>query len=108
MLLKDRIRAFVKLGDFLCQFTPGNIVKKDTVLHNDLFFDAFKTQIKRAQEFNGWFTEDNILYAFNNWSKLLNYNDLKEIRGLFYLMVTGVYRTVENEGRKADFLEIKH
>jgi hypothetical protein len=85
MLLKDRIRAFVKLGDFLCQFTPGNIVKKDTVLHNDLFFDAFKTQIKRAQEFNGWFTEDNILYAFNNWSKLLNYNDLSKWASLYKL-----------------------
>ena len=30
--------------------------------------------------------------------KMLNYNDLKKIKGLFYLMVTGVYRTVENEG----------
>jgi len=85
MLLKDRIRAFVKLGDFLCQFTPGNIVKEGPVLHNDLFFDAFKTQIKRAQEFNGWFTEDNILHAFNNWSKLLNYNDLNKWTSLYKL-----------------------
>ncbi len=85
MLLKDRIRAFVKLGDFLGQFTPGKIVKNDSVLHNDLFFDAFKTQIKRAQEFNGWFTEDNILYAFSNWSKLLNYNDLKKWTSFYEL-----------------------
>ncbi len=85
MLLKDRIRAFVKLGDFLGQFTPGNIVKNDTVLHNDLFFDAVKTQIKRAKEFNGWFTEDNILYAFSNWSKLLNYNDLNNWISLYEL-----------------------
>jgi len=77
MLLNSRIRAFVKLGNFLSQFAPGNIVENDNISNNDLFFDAFKMQIKRAHEFNGWFTEDNILYAFNNWSKILTSSNLK-------------------------------
>jgi len=46
------------------------------VLYNDLFFDAFKLQIKRAKETNGWFTEDNILYTFESWSKLLTYKTI--------------------------------
>ena len=78
MLVKDRIEAFAKLGNFLSQFTPDKVIKNDTVPFNDLFFDAFKTQIKRAHEFNGWFTEANILYAFNEWGKILNYNNLKK------------------------------
>ncbi len=76
MLVNKRIEAIVKLGDFLGQFQPKDIVKKDKVLYNDLFFESFKQQIKRAKEFNGWFTEDNILYSFYNWSKLLNNKDL--------------------------------
>ena len=85
MLVKDRTRAFVQLGDFLSQFAPGKIEKKDEIPYNDLFFDAFKMQIKRAHEFNGWFTENNILYALNEWSKLLNYNDLNKWTSLYEL-----------------------
>ena len=78
MLVKDRIEAFAKLGNFLSQFTPDKISKNDAIPFNDLFFDAFKIQIKRAHEFNGWFTETNILYAFNEWGKALNYNNLEK------------------------------
>jgi len=76
MLLENRINAFVELGSFLKQFSRKKMTQNDNVLHNDLFFDAFKLQIKRAKETNGWFTEDNILYAFESWSKLLTNNDI--------------------------------
>ena len=76
MLVNKRIEAIVKLGDFLGQFQPNGIVKKDKVLYNNLFFESFKQQIKRAKEFNGCFTVNNILYSFYNWSKLLNNRDL--------------------------------
>lgn len=85
MSVKDRIKAFVKLGDFLGQFTPDGIVKNDSVSYNDLFFDAFYMQIKRAHEFNGWFTEENILYAFYNWSNVLNTNNLNKWTSLYEL-----------------------
>ncbi len=85
MLVKDRIRAFVKLGDFLGQFTPHGIVKNDSIQYNDLFFDAFQMQIKKAYEFNGWFTEENILFAFGNWSNILNYSNLTEWTSLYKL-----------------------
>ena len=85
MLVKDRINAFVHLGEFLSQFTPDKIEKNDSLLYNDLFFDAFKMQIQRAHQFNGWFTEDNILYSFYNWSKILNQSNLMDWVSIYKL-----------------------
>ena len=69
---KNRTRnALMELGKFLSQFSLNSIQKKENVLKNDLFFDGFKHQIKLAQEYNGWFTEENILFALEGWSKLL-------------------------------------
>ena len=78
MLLENRIKAFVEFGKFISQFSKGKTEKKENVLFNELFFEAFNLQIKRAKEFNGWFTEDNILHAFESWSKQLSYNSLEE------------------------------
>ena len=76
MTVENRINGFIKLADFLNQFNPNKIVRQDNVLFNELFFEPFHMQIKRAKEFNGWFTEENILYALHSWSKVLNNNDL--------------------------------
>ncbi len=76
MLLENRINAFVELGNFLRQFSRKKIEQKDTVLHNDLFFEAIKLQINKAKETNGWFTNDNVLYVFESLSKFLNNSDL--------------------------------
>ncbi|WP_196886375.1 acyl-CoA reductase [Aureivirga sp. CE67] len=76
MLIEDRKKAFIALGEFLSQFTTVGIVKKDNIPHNDLFFDAFKMQIKRAQEVNGWFTQDNVLFSLQNWSEALTEENL--------------------------------
>jgi len=78
MILENRINAFVKLGEFLSQFTTKNIIKKENILYNDIFFDAFKMQIKRSHEFNSWFTEDNVLFALESWSKLLTKINLEK------------------------------
>ena len=71
-------KAFAELGHFLSQFTTKGIEKKENVLHNDLFFDGFKQQIKLAKEHNGWFTENNILFALEGWSNLLTENNLNQ------------------------------
>ena len=76
MNLEHRINAFAELGKFLSQFSQEKIEKQDNVKHNDLFFDDFKHQIKLAQEHNGWFTNENILFAIEGWSNLLNSNDI--------------------------------
>lgn len=71
MDLQQRINAFVKLGEFLSQFSSEEIQKKDSILFNDLFFEGFKHQIKLAEEHNGWFTKENILFSLTGWSKSL-------------------------------------
>ncbi|RAJ12006.1 acyl-CoA reductase [Olleya aquimaris] len=63
--------AFIQLGRFLSQFSSNGIKKAENILHNDLFFDGFKHQIKVANENNGWFTQDNIVFALEGWSKQL-------------------------------------
>ncbi len=81
MNLEKRINGFVELGKFLNQFTRDGIHKAENIAHNDLFFDGFKHQLKLAQEHNGWFTNENILFATEDWSKLLtnrNINNLLE------------------------------
>lgn len=78
MLLEKRINAFVKLGDFLSQFSVESINKKDNILYNDIFFDIFSTQIKRAKEYNGWFDDENVLFSLNNWSQSLTKEKLLE------------------------------
>ena len=77
MNLEQRINAFIKLGEFLSQFSSNGIHKKEGVLNNDLFFDGLKHQIKIAQEHNGWFTNENIIYALENWSKSLTNSTIR-------------------------------
>jgi len=76
MQLQERINAFVKLGDFLRQFSNEVIQKSDNVEHNDFFFEGFKYQLKLAKEHNGWFTEENIKFALKSWSDALNFSNL--------------------------------
>lgn len=76
MNLQQRINAFVKLGDFISQFSNGTIHKKDNVEHNAVFFDGFKHQLKLAEEHNGWFTQENIKFALKGWSNALTPKNL--------------------------------
>ncbi len=71
MQLQERINAFVKLGDFIRQFSNEGIQKDDKVEHNALFFDGFKHQLKLAQEHNGWFTAENMKFALKSWAEVL-------------------------------------
>jgi hypothetical protein len=83
MLLQERLEAFSTLGNFLSQFTTNGIEQKENIPHNDLFFDAFKMQVKRAQEFNGWFTKDNVLFSLESWSKALSQENLNKWTGSY-------------------------
>jgi hypothetical protein len=76
--IENRIEAFIKLGEFLSQFSNDKIEKKENILHNDLFFDGFKHQIKLAQEYNSWFTKEAVLGSLHNWSKSLSLSNLNK------------------------------
>lgn len=76
-VIKSRLAAFNKLGLFLGQFSRFEIVKNESVPYNDLFFDGFLHQLKLAQEKNNWFTEDNLLFAIENWANALQKSNLE-------------------------------
>ena len=76
MNLNQRIEAFAKLGEFLTQFSSEKIEKKEDSEFNNLFFDAFKMQLERAHEYNGWFSKDNVIHSFESWSKTLTKRNL--------------------------------
>lgn len=76
MNLEQRINAFVKLGEFLDQFSKESIEKKEHIEHNDLFFDGFKHQLKLAKEHNGWFTKENMAFSINSWANALTKNNI--------------------------------
>jgi hypothetical protein len=76
MQLQQRINAFVKLGEFLGQFSNEAVQKNNNVEHNDLFFDGFKHQLKLAEEYNGWFTQENIKFALQGWSESLTQKNI--------------------------------
>ena len=76
MELEKRINALVELGKFLTQFEQIDPVKDSSVKYNDLFFDGFKHQLKLAEETNGWFTKDNLIYSLKGWSNQLTYSNI--------------------------------
>lgn len=78
MSLDKRKKAFIALGNFLSQFNNSSITKKENIINNDLFFDAFETQIKRAEEYNSWFTKNNVLFALESWSKALTEENINK------------------------------
>lgn len=68
--LEERIQAFVKLGEFLrtyCSYRSGDITVSDKLNG----FSDLDEIVVRAGHKNGWFTEENLLYSFSAWGKVL-------------------------------------
>ena len=76
MQLNKRIQAFVTLGNFMSQFSNENYIKKDNIPFNEIFFEAMTEAIQLSKSYNGWFTENNIQFAFKSWEDALNEENL--------------------------------
>ncbi|UOB17396.1 acyl-CoA reductase [Abyssalbus ytuae] len=74
----NRIQAFVKLGEFLSLFSQNTNENISNFNNSDDFISGFKHQIKLAEENNGWFTNENLDFAFHQWSVALKENNLKK------------------------------
>ncbi len=72
MELQKRIEAFAALGDFLRQFSTKGISMNENIPYNQAFFDRFVKEIENAQHYNGWFTQENVLFSFEQWALNLN------------------------------------
>jgi hypothetical protein len=78
MTLEHKKNIFVALGTFLSQFSEIEIIKKESVLNNDLFFDRFIDLIKLSQSHNGWYTNDNVYFAIQSWAEALTIDNLNQ------------------------------
>ncbi|CAL2063869.1 acyl-CoA reductase [Tenacibaculum sp. 190524A05c] len=76
--IEKRIDSFIKLGQFLGQFSRTEIKQNDSIAFNDIFFDGFKHQLKLAEENNTWFTKENLLFSCENWSSALTSENIKK------------------------------
>ena len=67
MQLKQRINAFVKLGEFLNEI---EILTEIEI--------RIETILKKAEAENGWFTQENIKFAFKSWGEALSEENLQQ------------------------------
>ena len=77
MNLDQRIDAFAALGNIFRQLSsPQEALEIDQ--NDKVMVEAFQMQVNRAAEFNGWFTKDNVQYAFSSWGESLRKEHLKQ------------------------------
>ncbi|WP_299437232.1 acyl-CoA reductase [uncultured Aquimarina sp.] len=78
MVLNDRIVAFSELGKFLSQFKNTGYEKISDIQRQGDFFDGMIQKIESAKHYNGWFTEENIVFSLSQWSKTLTKPNLEQ------------------------------
>ncbi len=78
MQLEKRIQAFVSLGKFMSQFSSEEYINKDNIPFNDDFYEETIRLIQLSKSYNGWFSEDNIQFAFKSWEDALTEDNLNK------------------------------
>jgi hypothetical protein len=78
MTLETKKSKFVELGKFLSQFSSIENPIKSEVLGNALFFDECINLIAFSQSHNGWYTPEQVCFAFQSWSKALSKESLDQ------------------------------
>ncbi|WP_300025341.1 acyl-CoA reductase [uncultured Maribacter sp.] len=71
------IEAFVKLGNFLrtfCHLVTTNTISEHL---NDEWIARFKSEAEKAQHYNGWFSEENCVHAYNEWGNILTRQNIE-------------------------------
>lgn len=88
MTLANRIKAFEQLGNFMRQFSEETFEKQTDVLYNDLFFEQVQNELLNAVHRNAWFTLENMVFAFKNWSESLTKSNLEQWTNSYQFEVT--------------------
>ncbi len=70
------IEPFVKLGNFLGEFCDFMKLDDTNLIPDDLWTSKFKNATHSAKHYNGWFTEENVIFAYKQWSKALSKDNL--------------------------------
>ncbi|WP_264523445.1 acyl-CoA reductase [Flavobacterium sp. N502536] len=78
MLQNEKKQSFIALGRFLSQFSEAENTRNESVLGNELFFDAFIKLIDLSQSHNGWYTPEQVHFAINSWAEALTEENLEK------------------------------
>ena len=78
MTLTERKKALITLGNFMAQFASADCKKLRDIPHNELFYESMIQHIKKAEEYNHWFTKENIQVALLNWSIALTEKNIEK------------------------------
>ena len=70
------VQAFVKLGEFLGEFCDIHTKQVTPKVANEIWIKKFQDVVGKAHHYNGWFTEENILHSFRQWSAILTDENL--------------------------------
>ncbi len=86
------IEAFVKLGNFLFEY--ANSVANNTQVEgtNEGWAAKLHNAVETAHHYNGWFTQDNLVYALDSWSKALTIENLDAWLNKYDLMQNNTKR----------------
>ncbi len=89
MTIDDHKSHLIKLGKFLGQFKVKDSKKEPDLPGNELFFTPLDEKIDQAIHYNGWFTRENIVFSFQQWSEALTEENLKLWLGEYDLSNSG-------------------
>ena len=77
MTLEYKKNTLIELGRFLSQFHLEKSSPNPEVLKNDLFYTAFLDLIELSQSHNGWYTQENVYFAINSWTRALTKENIE-------------------------------
>lgn len=78
MTLETRKQAFVELGRFLELFSNQSPKLSNLNEAQKNSYSSLMEKIGTAIHHNGWFTKENILFAFENWHRALSEENLEQ------------------------------
>ncbi|HET8808759.1 MAG TPA: acyl-CoA reductase [Flavobacteriaceae bacterium] len=78
MELEIRKRAFVELGRFLSLFSSENPELSLWSKSQQKIYFSLLEKTEQAVHHNGWFTKENVLFTFENWSNALSKDNLEQ------------------------------
>lgn len=94
MTLETRTQAFIELGRFLSLFSQ----EKDQVSIPDgpkkELYDSLVEKVNQAVHYNGWFTKENVLFSFEEWSKALTCKQLDQWLSAYEIPTSNTPKTV--------------
>jgi len=76
--LERRLNAFIELGKFIGDFCEYQNNPSPDGHPKSKAFQKLEEIIVLAEKSNGWFTPDNILFAFEKWKELLTEEQLRD------------------------------